>query len=92
MHRIPDTAVVVTAATYDVIAWNPLAAALKHLPPRERTIINQRRLRENGATLEELGRALGVSKERVRQIQNRALEKLRASAERVGWEPSLLLG
>ena len=32
-----------------------------------------------------------LSKERVRQIQNRALEKLRGSAERVGWEPNLLL-
>ncbi|GAA4505932.1 helix-turn-helix transcriptional regulator [Actinoallomurus oryzae] len=28
LHRMPETAVVVTAATYDVIAWNPLAEAL----------------------------------------------------------------
>jgi transcriptional regulator with XRE-family HTH domain len=28
LHRMPDTAVIVTAATYDVIAWNPLAGAL----------------------------------------------------------------
>jgi hypothetical protein len=28
LHRIPDTAAVVTAATYDVVAWNPLAEAL----------------------------------------------------------------
>ena len=40
----------------------------------------------------QIGHLLRISKERVRQIQNRALEKLRASAERVGWEPSLLLG
>src|SRR5438094_267659 len=43
-------------------------------------------------SLSQIGRLLRISKERVRQIQNRALEKLRASAERVGWEPSLLLG
>jgi RNA polymerase sigma-32 factor len=59
-----------------------LADALRELSPRERTIIAQRRLREEGATLEELGRALGVSKERVRQLEHRALLKLRASMER----------
>src|SRR6185437_3270842 len=38
-----------------------LADALHELSPRERTIIAQRRLREEGATLEELGRALGAA-------------------------------
>lgn len=56
-----------------------LAEALGELTPRERTIIAQRRLRDDGATLEELGRVLGVSKERVRQLEHRALMKLRAS-------------
>ncbi len=54
-----------------------LAEALAELSPRERTIIDQRRLRDEGATLEQLGRELGVSKERVRQLENRALMKLR---------------
>ena len=54
-----------------------LAEALAELSPRERTIIDQRRLSEEGATLEELGRELGVSKERVRQLEHRALMKLR---------------
>jgi RNA polymerase sigma-32 factor len=52
------------------------------LNPRERRIIDARRLREDGATLEELGRALGVSKERVRQLELRALLKLRQSLRR----------
>lgn len=56
-----------------------LAEALGELTARERTIINQRRLREDGATLEELGRELGVSKERVRQLEHRAMLKLRES-------------
>ena len=56
-----------------------LAEALGCLSPREQTIIRQRRLVEDGATLEELGRQLGVSKERVRQLEHRALLKLRAS-------------
>jgi RNA polymerase sigma-32 factor len=59
-----------------------LAEALGELSPRERTIIHQRRLREQGATLEELGRELGVSKERVRQLEHRALLKLRHSMRR----------
>ena len=56
-----------------------LSQALGELSPRERTIIQERRLREEGATLEELGRELGVSKERVRQLEHRALLKLRQS-------------
>lgn len=59
-----------------------LAEALRELSPREQTIIRQRRLREDGATLEELGRELGVSKERVRQLEHRALMKIKDSIER----------
>jgi RNA polymerase sigma-32 factor len=61
-------------------AW--LAEALDELSPRERRIIRERRLREVSATLEELGRELGVSKERVRQLESRALLKLRVSMSR----------
>ncbi|MCD1264296.1 RNA polymerase factor sigma-32 [Shinella sumterensis] len=55
-----------------------LYSALGELNEREMKIIRARRLAENGATLEELGVLLGISKERVRQIENRALEKLKA--------------
>ena len=54
-----------------------LAAALGRLPVRERRIIQARQLAETGATLEELGRELGVSKERVRQLERRAFLRLR---------------
>jgi RNA polymerase sigma-32 factor len=54
-----------------------LGDALKALNPRELRIINERRLSEDSATLESLGQSLGISKERVRQIENRALEKLK---------------
>ncbi|MGV2082352.1 MULTISPECIES: RNA polymerase factor sigma-32 [unclassified Rhizobium] len=56
-----------------------LAAALTHLNEREMKIISARRLAEDGATLEELGADLGISKERVRQIESRAIEKLRSA-------------
>ncbi|PTW59055.1 RNA polymerase RpoH-like sigma 32 subunit [Breoghania corrubedonensis] len=58
-------------------AW--LAKALGVLSERELKIVRERRLSEEGATLESLGEKLGISKERVRQIEVRALEKLRAA-------------
>jgi RNA polymerase sigma-32 factor len=54
-----------------------LRSALKVLNERELLIVKERRLQDEGATLEALGESLGISKERVRQIENRALEKLR---------------
>lgn len=56
-----------------------IANAVAELNPREQTIIQERRLSEDGLTLEVLGRRLGISKERVRQIEQEALKKLRAS-------------
>jgi RNA polymerase sigma-32 factor len=52
--------------------------ALLELSQREQTIIRARRLSDDSATLEELGEALGVSKERVRQLEQRALQKMRS--------------
>ena len=57
------------------LTW--LRSAMNVLNERELRIVKERRLRDDGATLEALGETLGISKERVRQIENRALEKLR---------------
>jgi RNA polymerase sigma-32 factor len=57
------------------VGW--LRAALGVLTDREARIIRARRLQDEAATLESLGENLGISKERVRQIENRALEKLK---------------
>ncbi len=54
-------------------------AALGELDPRERRVIEARRLSEEGMTLEALGTKLGISKERVRQIEHRAMGKLKAA-------------
>jgi RNA polymerase sigma-32 factor len=54
-----------------------LGRALGALNEREFKIVAERRLTDEGATLESLGQKLGISKERVRQIEGRALEKLR---------------
>lgn len=50
--------------------------ALQKLNTREQYIIKKRRLQENPATLEEISEELKISKERVRQIENKAMEKL----------------
>jgi RNA polymerase primary sigma factor len=70
-----------------------LSFLMENLRPRERKVLDLRfGLTGNGThSLRQIGHLLRISKERVRQIQNRALEKLRASAERVGWEANLLL-
>jgi RNA polymerase sigma-32 factor len=54
-----------------------LQDAMTVLSDRELRIVRARRLAEEAATLESLGDHLGISKERVRQIENRAMEKLR---------------
>ncbi len=59
--------------------------AMGDLTDRERLIIRERKLEEEAVTLEALGERLGISKERVRQIEGSALEKLRrALIARVG--------
>jgi len=72
---LPDEAVSETMDGDRRTAW--LRAALKCLSEREMKILHERRLVDEGATLESLGARLGISKERVRQIENRALEKLK---------------
>ncbi|MEM1289125.1 MAG: RNA polymerase factor sigma-32 [Pseudomonadota bacterium] len=56
-----------------------LAQALQVLNERELKIVRERRLCDDGATLESLGEKLGISKERVRQLESRALEKIKAA-------------
>jgi RNA polymerase sigma-32 factor len=57
-----------------------LSRALAQLPEREREIVRARHLAEDedALTLEVLGQRLGVSKERVRQLEARAMDKLAA--------------
>ena len=58
-----------------------LKGAMKGLSDRERTILTERRLKETPATLENLSKSFGISRERVRQIEVRAFEKLQKSVK-----------
>ncbi len=74
---LPDEMVGDTIDTERRMTW--LRSALTVLNERELRIVRERRLQDEGATLESLGATLGISKERVRQIENRALDKLKAA-------------
>lgn len=54
-----------------------IARAMENLNDRESMIIRERRLTDDGVTLESLGAKLGISKERVRQIEHAALTKMK---------------
>lgn len=55
---------------------NILQKAMEGLKPREREILTERRLKDKPATLEELSKVYKISRERIRQIETRAFEKL----------------
>lgn len=65
--------------TQNILLNNDIYKALNHLDNRERTILINRYglFGESRKTLEEIGQILGFSKERIRQIENQAIKKLR---------------
>ncbi|MEO6433826.1 MAG: RNA polymerase sigma factor RpoH [Sphingomicrobium sp.] len=67
-----------------------LVSALDSLNERERTILTERRLTDEPKTLEELSHVYGVSRERIRQIEVRAFEKLQAALLKLAGEQRLL--
>ena len=76
----PEQNVILTKDTKTIS--NLINEALSKLPDREKKIIGARQLSENTVTLQELGKDLGISKERVRQLENRALNKLKLSLQK----------
>ncbi|MEL6752979.1 MAG: RNA polymerase factor sigma-32 [Pseudomonadota bacterium] len=81
----PDEEVEYTHDTERRREW--INDALQALNEREMLIIRQRRLTDETVTLETLGRELGISKERVRQIEHQALGKLRKALEKIVGDP-----
>jgi RNA polymerase sigma-32 factor len=58
-----------------------LASAMDTLNDREKRVFEARRLRDEPATLEELSQEFGVSRERIRQIEVRAFEKVQKAVK-----------
>jgi RNA polymerase sigma-32 factor len=67
-----------------------LTEAMACLNERERHILTQRRLIDDPQTLEELSQEYNVSRERVRQIEVRAFEKLQKAMLRIASDKRLL--
>jgi len=59
-----------------------LQRAVETLPERERHIFTERQLRDDPVTLEELGQVYGISRERVRQLEARAFDKVQAAVKK----------
>ena len=69
-----------------------LVQAMDGLNDREKHILTERRLTENPQTLEELSQVYDVSRERIRQIEVRAFEKLQKAMQRIAGERLLPAG
>ncbi len=69
-----------------------LAAAMQTLNDRERHILQERRLKDEPTTLEDLSQEYGISRERVRQIEVRAFEKLQRAIRNAAIEERLAGG
>ncbi|MEX0922794.1 MAG: RNA polymerase sigma factor RpoH [Rhodovibrionaceae bacterium] len=66
-----------------------LARAMESLNEREKHILQERRLQENPTTLEDLSQEYGISRERVRQIEVRAFEKLQKAIKNAAIDEKL---
>jgi RNA polymerase sigma-32 factor len=64
-----------------------LKQVVSELSPRERKIVRQRWLTDEPKTLEQLGQSFGVSKERVRQLEERAKKRMRERLTQIVGEP-----
>ncbi len=67
-----------------------LVEAMESLSDREKLILTERRLIDEPRTLEDLSQEFGVSRERVRQIEVRAFEKLQKAMMRIAGDKNLL--
>jgi RNA polymerase sigma-32 factor len=82
VDETPDAEQIVTAQDEAESRAKALRAALHVLTGRERRVLEARRLAERPLTLDELGRELSVSSERVRQIETQAFAKVRRAVLR----------
>ncbi len=80
----------VAEAQESTVRHDMLVEAMDSLNDRERDILTERRLTEDPKTLEELSQVYKVSRERVRQIEVRAFEKLQKAMNRIATDKKLV--
>ncbi|WP_397400370.1 RNA polymerase sigma factor RpoH [Phenylobacterium sp.] len=88
--KTPSQETVVADAQENSVRMDLLGAAMTELTDRERHILTERRLKDEPTTLEDLAGHYGVSRERVRQIEVRAFEKLQKSMRAAALEKHLI--
>ena len=88
--QAPNQENVLAESEEHTVRMSLLDEAMKGLSERERHILTQRRLVDSPTTLEELASEYGVSRERVRQIEVRAFEKLQKSMKAAALEKNLI--
>jgi RNA polymerase sigma-32 factor len=88
--KTPSQESVVADSQEKSLRMGLLEEAMTELTDRERHILTERRLKDEPTTLEELASQYGVSRERVRQIEVRAFEKLQKSMKAAAEERNLV--
>lgn len=77
----PDPEAAVVEGELAHVAHGRLRSAMQRLDPRERFVLEQRFMQDDEVSLADIGRTLGVSRERARQLEVRAKSKLREELE-----------
>jgi RNA polymerase sigma-32 factor len=88
--KTPSQETVVADSREKSIRMSLLEEAMTELSDRERHILTERRLKDEPTTLEDLASQYGVSRERVRQIEVRAFEKLQKSMKAAALDRNLV--
>jgi RNA polymerase sigma-32 factor len=88
--KTPSQETVVADTQEKTLRMGLLEEAMTELTDRERHILTERRLKDEPTTLEELASQYGVSRERVRQIEVRAFEKLQKSMKAAAMDRNLI--
>jgi RNA polymerase sigma-32 factor len=88
--QTPSQETVIADSQEKSLRMGLLEEAMTELSDRERHILTERRLKDEPTTLEELAGQYGVSRERVRQIEVRAFEKLQKSMRAAAMERNLM--
>jgi RNA polymerase sigma-32 factor len=88
--KTPSQETVVAEDQEKTLRMGLLEEAMTELTDRERHILTERRLKDDPTTLEELASQYGVSRERIRQIEVRAFEKLQKSMKAAAHDRHLM--